>query len=315
VAASQSLFFPGNKTQPAVVPGSQIPGVFPNGLPDYLSIGAMYTNGASNYNSLQVSLAKAPTRGLYFSLAYTYSHALDNSSSLEDSVANGYNVNSFPGFEYLSYGDSAYDARQRLVGVYNYRIPLPHSIRGDSFAGHALNGWHLSGVTALQTGFPVTVYDGGVFNSLYCDQFSFVECPDTPDTSTFHIKTLNPRRAGNLWFDPSTFSQEPIGTFGNVKRNFFHGPGFNYSNFEIYKNISVGGLESPRYVQLRLEAYNAFNHANFANPIGNFNTGPPISTNGPGALFGTINSVDQPVNTGADPQPGRAIQLAGKFYF
>ena len=82
LAASQSLFFPGNKTQPAVVPGSQIPGVFPNGLPDYLSIGAMYTNGASNYNSLQVSLAKAPTHGLYFSLAYTYSHALDNSCLL-----------------------------------------------------------------------------------------------------------------------------------------------------------------------------------------------------------------------------------------
>ena len=315
LSASQSLFFPGNKTQPATVPGSQVPGLFPNGLPDYLSIGAMYTSGASSYNSLQVSLTKAPTHGLYFSLAYTYSHALDNSSSLEDSVANGYNVNSFPGFEHLSYGDSTYDARQRLVGLYNYGIPLPPGIRTNQLARTALSGWHVSGVTALQSGFPVTVYDGGVFNSLYCDQFSFVECPDTPNTSTFHIKTLNPRKTGNLWFDPSTFSQEPIGTFGNVKRNFFHGPGFNYSNIEIYKNTPIGGPESPRYIQLRLEAYNAFNHANFANPIGNFNDGPPVNNNGPGALFGTINSVDQPVNTGADPQPGRAIQLAGKFYF
>ena len=315
LSASQSLYFPGNKTQPAVVPGSQGPGGLPNGLPDYLSIGAMYTNGASGYNSLQVSLAKAPTHGLYFSLAYTFSHALDNASSLEDSVANGYNVNSFPGFEHLSYGDSAYDARQRLVGLYNYGIPLPHGFGGNTLARTMLGGWHVSGVTALQTGFPVTVFDNGVFNSLYCDQFSFVECPDTPNTSTFHIKTHNPRSPGNLWFDPSTFSQEPIGTFGNVKRNFFHGPGFNYTNFEVYKNIPVGGLESPRYVQLRLEAYNAFNHANFANPIGNCNAGAPVSNNGCGSLFGNISSVDQPVNTGADPQPGRAIQLAGKFYF
>ena len=77
LANAQSLYFPGDKTQPAVVPGSQVPGLFPNGLPYYLSIGGMYTNGASSYNSLQVSLAKTLTRGLYFALAYTYSHALD----------------------------------------------------------------------------------------------------------------------------------------------------------------------------------------------------------------------------------------------
>ena len=307
LANAQSLYFPGNKTQPAVVPGSQIPGLFPNGLPYYLSIGGMYTNGASSYNSLQVSLAKTPTRGLYFALAYTYSHALDNASGLEDSVANGYGSNYVPGFEHLSYGDSAYDARHRFVGLYNYEIPVPHAMTGNPGARWALAGWHLSGVTALQAGFPVTIYDAGVYNSLYCDQFSFVNCPDVPNTSTFHIKTLNPRHAGNYWFNPATFSQEPIGTFGNVKRNFFHGPGFNYSNIEIYKNLPVGGADSRQYIQLRLEAYNAFNHANFANPNGNFGAGSPA--------FGSINSVDQPVSTSGDPQPGRAIQLAGKFYF
>jgi hypothetical protein len=76
---------------------------------------------------------------------------------------------------------------------------------------------------------------------------------------------------------------------------------------EIYKNLPIGGSESPRYIQLRLEAYNAFNHPNFANPNGNFGAGSPV--------FGSINSVDQPVNTSSDPQPGRAIQLAGRFYF
>ena len=307
LAGEQSLYFPGDKTQPGTVPGTQIPGVFPNGLPYYLSIGDMRTNGASSYHSLQVTLDKSPTHGLYFGLSYTYSHALDNASSLDDSVANGYGTNYVPGFEHLSYGNSAYDARQRLVGRYNYGIPLPRSLAGNSLAHYALAGWHFSGITTLQSGFPVLIWDGGVYNSLYCDQFSFVNCPDVPVTSTFHIKTLNPRQPGNYWFNPSTFTQEPIGTFGNVTRNFFHGPGFNYSNFEIYKNIPVGGLERSRYIQLRLEAYNAFNHANFANPNGNFGAGSPV--------FGSINSVDQPVNPSGDPQPARAIQLAGKFYF
>lgn len=304
---SQSLLFPGEKLQPGTVPGTNIPGVFPNGLPYYLSIGGMHTSGSSSYDSLQVSLAKAPTHGLYFNLAYTYSHALDNASGLEDSVANGYGTNYVPGFEYLSHGNSVYDARQRLVGIYNYEIPLLQSMRDQTYLRTLLGGWHLSGITTLQSGFPVTVYDGGVFNSLYCDQFSFVNCPDVPVTSTFHIKTLNPRNADHVWFNTATFTQEPIGTFGNVRRNFFHGPGFDYTNFEIYKNTPIGGPESPRYVQLRLEAYNAFNHANFANPSGNYGAGPTV--------FGVITSVDQPVNAGGDPQPGRAIQLAAKFYF
>jgi hypothetical protein len=308
LAGSQSLYFPGEKLlQPAAVPGSQIPGVLPNGVPYYFSIGGMHTSGSSSYNSLQASLQKAVTHGLYFSLAYTYSHALDNASSLEDSVANGYGTNYVPGFEHLSYGDSVYDARQRFVASYNYGIPLPQELRGVGSMQYLLGGWHLSGITALQSGFPVTVYDGGVYNSLYCDQFSFVNCPDVPVTSTFRIKTENPRNAGHSWFNTATFSQEPIGTFGNVKRNFFHGPGFNYSNFEVYKNVPIGQTEGPRYIQLRLEAYNAFNHANFANPSGNYGAGPTV--------FGVITSVDQPINAGGDPQPGRAIQLAGKFYF
>jgi len=306
LAGAQSLYFPGNKIQPAVVPGSQIPGALPNGLPYYLSIGGIFPNGASSYNSLEISLAKMPTHGLYFTLAYTYSHALDNASSLEGSAANGLGTNWVPGFQALSYGDSDYDARQRFVALYNYGIPLTQGMNDNPYLRIALGGWHLSGITALQTGFPVTISDQGVYNSLYCDQFSFISCPDVPNTSSFHIKTLNPRKPGNYWFDPATFSQEPIGTFGNVKRNFFHGPGYNYSNFEVYKNIPVGSSES-RYFQLRLEAYNAFNHANFAGPNGNFGAGSPV--------FGSITSVDQPVNTGGDPQPARALQLGGKFYF
>ena len=89
-----------------------------------------------------------------------------------------------------------------------------------------------------------------------------------------------------------------------MKRNFFHGPGFDYSNIELYKNLPLGGANSRRFIQLRLEAYNAFNHANFASPNSNFSAGPH---------FGQITSVIQPGS--GDPQPGRAIQIAAKIYF
>lgn len=290
-----SLYFPQYKLQPATIGNS--------GFPWYLSVGTQHTDGSSNYNSLQVTVTKRATHGLYFTAAYTYSHAMDNASGLESSGFNGRGINTFPGFEQLSYGDSDYDARQRLVGSYIYAIPLIpgwHSL----LAREALGGWQLSGMTALQSGFPVTITDAGVYNSLDCDAFSFFNCPDAPDTSTFRVKSLNPRSAGHPWFDPSTFSQEPIGTFGNVGRNYFHGPGFNYTNLSLSKNFPIAG--EGRYLQVRLEAYNVFNHANFDQPVSNFTSAP---------FFGSILSVKHSYDTNSDPSPGRDIQLAARLVF
>ena len=310
--ASIHLDYPQYTAQPATIPGS-------GGVPYYLSVGTQITNGASNYNSLQISLAKATSHGLFFNLAYTYSHGLDNASGLEssgfngvgtiDEGTNGFNgvvTNNVPGFQYLSYGDSDYDARHRFIAIYDYQIPLLASMNENRYISEALGGWHISGLTTLQTGFPVTVDQFASFNSLWCDQFSYYYCPDVPDTSTFNIKSLNPRAPGHFWFDNSTFSSEPIGTFGNVKRNFFHGPGYNYSDLNLYKNFPIGG-DKARYFQVRLEAYNAFNHANFYMPDGNFTDGP--------TLFGSITSVVQPAQPGQDPNPARSVQLAAKFYF
>ena len=301
-SALMHLYFPQYAAQPALAP---------SGVPWYTSIARQTTNGASNYNSLQISLIKGPTHGLLFTLAYTYSHALDNSSGFE-SATGGVNVGNdnekaiitTPGFDYLNYGDSDYDARQRLVSSYSYGIPLFSRLNSQPIAKEILGGWNFSGITTLQTGFPVTVQQLNTFRSLWCDALSYFGCGDTPDTSSFHIGSMNPRAPGHAWFNTGVFSPEPIGTYGNAKRNFFHGPGFNYSNLEIYKNLPIGKNES-RYIQLRVEAFNAFNHANFAQPQGNF------ASSG----FGLISNVTQPNDVNGDPQPGRAVQLVGKFFF
>ncbi len=292
------LDYPQYFTQPATVSGTTFPW--------YLSVGQQHTDGASSYHSLQASLTKGPSHGLSFTLAYTYSHGLDNSSGIESSGFNGLGTNIYPGFEYLAYGDSDYDARNRFVASYDYEIPVPPSWKNNLIAREALGGWHITGVTALQNGFPVTITNAGTFNSLYCDQYTYYSCPDNVETSTFHVKSLDVRKTGT-WFDNSLFSQEPIGTFGNAKRNFFHGPGFNYTNLEIAKNIPLGG-EGSRYLQLRLETFNAFNHANFGAPDSNFTDG---------SQFGTVTSVAgiTSADVNGDPQPGRSVQLAAKFYF
>jgi Carboxypeptidase regulatory-like domain len=304
-----SIDYPQYFTQPAIVPGTAGAGKFGNGIPWYLSVGRQFTDGSSNYNSLQASLTKGTTHGLYFTVAYTYSHALDNASGLESAGFNGRGVNYIPGFQYLSYGDSDYDARQRLAMSYNYEVPLFASWNDNRILKEALSGWHVSGVTALQSGFPVTIKDEGATQSLYCNAGfnSYYDCPDTPNTSSFNIRTFNPRNADHQWFDPSLFSQEAVGTFGNVKRNFFHGPGFNYTNLILYKDFPLG--EKSRYIEIRAEAFNAFNHTNFAPPDGNY-------TDGPG-FFGVVTAVQGAVtgDINGDPAPARAVQLVGKFFF
>ena len=310
-----SLFYPQYKAQPAIVPGSVSP-LAPNGIPWYLSVGNQLSNGASSYHSLQMSLAKQLSHGLYFTLAYTYSHALDNGSGYESSYDlgapngngnNGRAVNFVPGFDYLNYGSSDYDARHRFVALYNYQVPLLQSMKDNAIINEALGGWHVTGVTALQTGFPVTISETGIFASLWCDAYTYYDCADAPNTSNFKIKTLNPRSSSHAWFDTSTFSPEQTGTFGNVGRNFFHGPGYNYTNMSLYKDFPLG-KEGARFLELRLESYNVFNHPNFGQPDGNFSD----------PQFGQILSVTTPVSYGGqatDPQPGRATQLGVKLAF
>src|SRR6202034_1272923 len=113
----------------------------------YASMGQQFTDGASNCPSFQASLTKGTSRGLYFTVAYTYSHALDNASGYESSGANGRGVNNIPGYQYLNYGDSDYDARHRLATSYNYEMPIFSSWRDNLVLREALSGWHISGVT------------------------------------------------------------------------------------------------------------------------------------------------------------------------
>lgn len=285
------------------------PTVF-DGAPAYLSMGELSTTAGSNYNSLQASVTQNLHHGLYAVVAYTYSHALDNASGLESSGFNGPGTNFFPGYQHLSYGNSDYDARHRLSAGYDYGVPLLASMNDKPVVKEILGSWHVAGFTILQGGFPVDITDFGTFNSGYCDEFSYYACPDVPVTSSFNIPKENIRstfqQSGTgTYLNTSSFSQEPTGTFGNVGRGLVHGPGSDYTDLSVYKNIPIGA-EARRSLQITLQAANVFNHANFANPDGNFTDGP---------FFGTVSSVKVSADYNGDPFGGRTAQLVAKFRF
>ncbi len=259
----------------------------------FSTVGTQHTDGISNYNSLQVSLKKGTTHGLNFQMSYTYSHALDNASGLENSGFGLRGTNPYPQFAYLNYGNSGYDARHRLVVSYVYQVPNLHNF--VSWAPSAVfKGWMLSGITTLQSGFPITIGDSG-FTSLTCDGLTYYACPDVPNYLG-GLKITDPRAKGNLYFNASAFAPATIGKFGNASRNFFRGPGINNTDFVIEKDTYLGSSET-RFVAMRLEAYNLFNHTQFL--------GSGIDTDVQSGTFGQEFSA----------AAGRQVQLALKLYF
>ena len=103
--------------------------------------------------------------------------------------------------------------------------------------------------------------------------------------------TTNPRKGGT-YFNTSLFSNEQLGQFGNSSRRFFHGPGLNNWNMALLKTTKI---TESKELQLRFEAFNLFNHAQFMNPTGEINS----------STFGVVTSARDP----------RILQVGAKFLF
>jgi hypothetical protein len=110
-------------------------------------------------------------------------------------------------------------------------------------------------------------------------------------------------RSGNFYFAPAQVCHAPFGTFGNTARNSLHGPGLNFTNLALMKDIQI--KEQMRF-ELRLESFNTFNHVNFNNLGSTFGSGGS-NTNANSSFLGRVTS-----DSNIGP---RTVQLAGKFYF
>ncbi len=141
----------------------------------------------------------------------------------------------------------------------------------------------------MATGFPYDIsYGGATSLSLWCSaSWNFYACPDVPNQTgpaTFgdprirqvsgnsvpcHSQSnADGKKAGFVTRRSSDLRTEVLGTFGNVHRNPYHGPGINNTNMIVAKNFMIVP-ERNISIQLRLESDNVFNHTQFANPTSN----------------------------------------------
>jgi hypothetical protein len=250
----------------------------PDGVPVFSSIFAEDTIANSNYNSLQVQVEKRFSRGMEFHAAYTWSKSFDEASSFE-------NVLDPVDFR-RSYSLSLFDARNRLVYSYVWQLPIP--LR-HGLTGKLVNGWAVSGITTFQTGFPIRVTSSDDLELMYSYDF---ELPGEPDMVK-PFRTTNPRGPNNLFFDPTTFQPQALGTIGNAPRTVCCGPGIN--NFDVGMHKDTQLSEQTR-LEFRGEFFNIVNHAQFITPDGNISDG---------ADFGRVMQARDP----------RLVQFALKLFF
>jgi hypothetical protein len=283
--------------------------------------------GIANYNALQVSLsrryANSKLGSAFYTFAYTWSHELDNVSGFRqrNSQVPYYDENYF-----WASGDT--DVRNVISFSGGWDLPFDHL--WGSGPKLLTKGWSLYPILTWRTGFPLDVNaqlfasntdpgpaGDGDPNLVHADQV----LPNVAIYNAHNQQTIN-GNTGNYYFNPNAFTAAPlvaldgiaqtnaaalVGQFteGTLGRNAFRGPGDINLDLALSKHFKL--FEDKLDMELRMDAFNVFNHVNFGNP------------NPPGCTAGScspITNIDSPefgqVTTTLGP---RVVQIAAHVRF
>ncbi|HSP70637.1 MAG TPA: hypothetical protein VLN48_23080, partial [Bryobacteraceae bacterium] len=271
-------------------------------------------DGIYNYNSFQTTVSKRFSHGLGFQVAYTWSKNLSNVGF------DAANINKSTDMA-QQYGQTPFSRPHRLVINYQYELPF----KGTGVLGYVAQGWAIGGLTTIQSGNALTLFDnrggsvygtpgsGTVENGLsraqLCPGFTYGQIETSGNVKDRLGSASNP--SAPRFFNTSAFCAPPaIGNdgsfdFGNTGIGIVRGPHQLNFDFQTAKTTRIGERQT---IQFRAEFFNIFNHAQFAIP--GYTGAQAFANNGTlftsGAQFGVINQ------TSVAP---RLIQLALKYSF
>lgn len=152
--------------------------------------------------------------------------------------------------------------------VFNFTWAIPFA-RGldEGLVKHVLDGWQLVGIGQVRSGPPLTPF---VANNWSRSRWS----PSLGPGTGFDRPGYAPGRSGadairgtpEQWFDPTAFVLQPQGTPGNAGRGSLIGPNVRVVDLALIKSVRWARLGPVGRLDLRLEAFNIFNRANFDPP-------------------------------------------------
>jgi carboxypeptidase family protein len=294
--------------------------------PQYLGLAtsrlfAQTQNGFSEYHSLQASLNRHFSDGIYLQAAYTFSKSIDNGSgsSFGDELNGLLDIGDLLDAR-SNKGLSDFDRTHRFVISYNWELPFARwlGIKNEGI-GKLANGWELNGVSTFQSGTPFLIADFGSFSlqdtefvngsratigsgnilttgSIYDRLDNFVNL----DAFVSGGRCVNNQNQVVPGSDPSCTGFSALGTIG---RNVFRGPFQTNHDMSLVKRTYI---TENFNIEFRAEAFNVFNHPTFQSPQAQ------------GGSFGNYGIVD--VSTGdssilATANRPRTIQFGLKLNF
>ncbi|MFN0168969.1 MAG: carboxypeptidase regulatory-like domain-containing protein [Bryobacteraceae bacterium] len=262
-----------NYAQPA-------PGAIQNRLPypSFARIQGYHFGLDGWYHGMGLKAEQRLKSGMMFSVAYTWSKAMDTGSTLNQSPV----FNNVDNFWKSAKGLSDFDVRHRFVTSYQFEVPVGKGKRFASDASRAANlligGWGVRGVTVAQSGFSYTPT-----MNLNRANFCATACVARPDRIADGNVPKSERTIERFW-DLTAFVLPPPTAPRHTTsgRNILRGPGLINWDFGVFKNFQI--TESKR-LEFRYETFNTFNHANFLAPASNAEAP---------AVFGRITGADFP---------------------
>jgi hypothetical protein len=223
--------------------------------PQYTGVGLLLTPGASSsFNALEAKITHRFAQGLILSASYQWSKAIDNVSEDGSGTIRDYNNLS------LDRSISGHDIPQSVVINYRYQLPVG---KGQHFGSSLprplealIGGWSVAGVYTYHSGLPLTFSATNNTNS-----FGGSQLPNITDGAQMAL--ANPNRL--KWFNTADLTQPAPFTFGNAPRyiGYVRAQAMNQMDMGVTKTFS---LRETVKLNLRADAFNAFNHNQFNAP-------------------------------------------------
>jgi hypothetical protein len=265
-----------------------------------------FPGGNSSYHSLQTALRRRYKNNITYGVVWTWSKTMDYTDTETNSAST--TVSSLINPKIWNYGLAGYDHTHILTAYWNYNLPRASAlVNRNKIVAALFDNWQTSGKFKAQSGVPMGVSYGysptqDITGSTDSGRMLVVGDPVLPKDQRNFNQAFN---TGAFIAPPPAACQTanaPFLCWGNASKSVFRGPGINSWDMSLFKNMPFA--EGRIRAQLRVEAYNVFNHTQFTG-VGTTATFSPTTGAQTNGTFGQYTSAANP----------RQLQLALRISF
>ena len=235
-------------------------------------------SGISNYHGLQASVNRRFVAGLQFGGSYTWSKSMDYTSGDNGLLPTYQDVRRW------TYGLAGFDQTHVAVVNFVWDLPKAGGVLPNRWVAAVLDNWQVSGIGTLASGTPTGI---GLATS---DNFDFSGGGDGTRVNITGPVVYVGDRTTLQWVSPDFVARPARGESGNAGKTVLRNPGIHNWDLALFKNVPIGARGAQ--LQFRWEAYNVFNHTQYASidTTARFNpAGQQIN-----ATFGQVTSTRPP---------------------